>query len=354
MNILTITPEINNINVNTSSSTGLLSVSTSGNNNVLTNIYPIIANVNVSGTTQVSNISVSGINTSSNIVNIISQSVVSSSSSLSGVYTAGGRLSLISNNPINNSNISSGILYYTPYLGNKIGLYVPSISDWVDFSFSEVSLSLSGSTPSTIYDIFIYHNGNNIVLEKINWASNSTRNIPIILNNGIYVSSTNSSKRYIGSIMTTTASTTEDSESRRLVWNYNNPIYKKIYAADSTLHTYTTQSYRPYRNSTNTGTTKAEFINGLSNNTIFLSLHSDHFSESNFSSVALGVDSLVPNTDIINGIYVSFGSPHGHSNISTSTNSIYPSIGYHYLQVLQYGSTVSTFNKAILSGSILC
>lgn len=356
MNILTITPDTNNINVDSSNATGLLNVTSSTNLNTSTNIYPTTANINISGISTTSNISVSGTALSPNIVNVFSQSSGSSSLSPggSGIYSVGGRLSLTSNNPISSTNISGNILYYTPYLGNKISLYVSSLAEWADFSFNEISLSLSGSSANTVYDIFIYYNGNNILLEKINWANNSTRNLPIVLNNGVYVSSTNPEKRYIGSIMTTSTSTTEDSENRRLVWNYNNQIHKKIYAIDSTLHTYTTPSYRPYRNSTTFGSTRIELINGLQTNAIVLSLHSDHFNESNFSAVAVGIDSLIPNTDIINGIYVSFGAPYGHSNISTSSSVISTTAGYHYMQILQYGSSISTFNRAILSGSILC
>jgi hypothetical protein len=47
-------------------------------------------------------------------------------------------------------------LYFTPYNGNSISLY--DGSEWDLFSFSELSLSLSGYTSNTNYDIFIYNN----------------------------------------------------------------------------------------------------------------------------------------------------------------------------------------------------
>jgi len=356
MNILTITPESSNINVDDNNTSGLLNVSTSSNINTLTNIYPTTSNISINSTTGPSVVTVSGVNSLANIVNISSASYSNTVvSGASGVYSSYGRLSLASNNPIYNTDITNNTIYYTPYLGNKLSLYDSSTSSWSDYTFSELSLSLLASTNDTNYDIFIYYNGNSLVMEKIAWLNNSNRNSSLILQDGIYVLSTDAKKRYVGSIRTTSTSTTEDSKKKRFVWNNSNKIVKQIYATDSVLHTYTTASYRPYKNITTSGITRIEFISGI-DQYLSVSLHSDHFNESNFSSVALGLDSTSnPNIDIINGIYVSAGSPYGHSNISTSSNTyVNTNLGYHYIQILQYGSSISTFNKAILSGAILC
>ena len=54
-----------------------------------------------------------------------------------------GRLTLVSSTPVPDIDITSGTqIYFTPYRGNRIGIYPPG--GWENFSFTEMSLSFSG------------------------------------------------------------------------------------------------------------------------------------------------------------------------------------------------------------------
>lgn len=136
---------------------------------------------------------------------------------------AGGRLTLSSSNPFPTTNaISSSVLYYTPYESNQITLHTGDA--WQICSFSEPSINLSGRMSSNKnYDVFAYVVNGSVQLElSTAWTSDSSRSSSLARVNGVLVSSANTTRRYLGTIRSTSANTTEDSTSRRLVWNNDN------------------------------------------------------------------------------------------------------------------------------------
>ena len=265
-----------------------------------------------------------------------------------------GRLTLQSNDPIYQNNISSSTIYFTPYFGNNINLYDISSSQWKDYSFNQLSLILSGMTTNTNYDIFIYYNGSNLILEKNAWTNNITRLDNIIYQDGIPVKSGSLNKRYLGTFRATSATTTEDSSSKRFVYNANNQIFKTIQAYDNTSHTYSLSTIRSYRNITTVGLTRVELISGLNNKIYSLNCISDFTTESNISSVGISLDSTTTfNSSVINSTYINFGSESRRMK-SCIIDNINIDPGYHYIQLCQSGSSISTFYNAFIKGLILC
>lgn len=138
-----------------------------------------------------------------------------------------GRLTLASGVPITFDNkTAKTTLYYTPYNGNVILLYVAGA--WKFKTFTELSLSLSGYVADKNYDIWMYDNSGTPTLESTVWTDNTTRATSLAYQDGILVKSGDPTRRYLGTIRTTgTTGQCEDSDSKRFVWNMYNRSLKR-------------------------------------------------------------------------------------------------------------------------------
>lgn len=75
----------------------------------------------------------------------------------------------------------------------------------------------------------------------------NTRATSLVLQNGVLVKSGATTRRYLGTLMTTgTSGQTEDSLLNRLCWNLYNQVLRGLYKADSTTHTYNNTAERPW------------------------------------------------------------------------------------------------------------
>lgn len=92
-------------------------------------------------------------------------------------HIVNGRLTLESAVAISTTDqTAKSTLYLTPFRGNRIGL--KSGSSWDLYTFSEVSLSLSGYIKGVLYDIFAYASGGVPVLESLAWKKVTASNSP--------------------------------------------------------------------------------------------------------------------------------------------------------------------------------
>jgi len=149
---------------------------------------------------------------------------------IAGTKPAEGRLTLTSGNPdILTNQTDKTTVYYTPYCGDTIALYDGS-SAWSLVNFSELSLDASGYDPSSLYDVFCYNNSGTATLEGLKWTDGSTRATALTRQNGVYVKSGATTRRYIGTICTMADTNIDDSETFRFVWNMYNQILKPVYA----------------------------------------------------------------------------------------------------------------------------
>lgn len=95
--------------------------------------------------------------------------------------TSQGRLTLESGVPISTTDqTAKTTLYFTPLSGhgNLLGLYDSADSLWSLYSFSEISLSLSGYIVGAVYDIFAYLSGGSPALESLIWKTVAATNNP--------------------------------------------------------------------------------------------------------------------------------------------------------------------------------
>lgn len=177
--------------------------------------------------------------------------------------TIGHRLTLSSSVPvISGSAISGSTLYMTPYLSNQIALY--DNTDWWLYETNEISISLTSSLLiNNNYDVFATPDGatGNVKLEfGPAWTTGSIRATSLARRDGVLVLSSSHAKRYIGTIRTTSATTTEDSTSKRFVWNMYNQIDQSLSVTDSTTSwSYAATAFRYARGVT---TNKVEIVIG--------------------------------------------------------------------------------------------
>lgn len=173
-----------------------------------------------------------------------------------------GRLTTESGVPVSTSDrVAQSTLYFTPYQGAKVRLYDGTA--WNTFSFNEISLTLSGLTASRNYDVFIYDNSGSPALELSTvWTSDTARAQAVNMFEGIYTLQTNRTRRYVGTIRATGATTTEDSATRRFVWNVSNRVPRFLVVTETTnTWSYTTNTLRQ----TNANTAnQVEFVEGIS------------------------------------------------------------------------------------------
>ncbi len=264
--------------------------------------------------------------------------------------TCEGRLTLESGVAVSTTDqTAKTTVYFTPYIGTNISLY--DGSDWDIFTFSELSLNISGYTADTNYDIFVYDNSGALTLESTAWTDDITRATALTTQDGVYVKSGATTRRYLGTIRTTSSTgQCEDSEDRRFVWSYYNQVKKYQQARvdmGGSPHSYATQAYRPVSNSTVVGETRYEFVVGL--DTYVTTSHNFH---ARYMYGAAGLDSTT-STFMLSGHN---GDPTGYPNASMyAEGSKYVSGGFHFAQALEFGinSSSAVFNSE-LSGDHLC
>jgi len=180
-----------------------------------------------------------------------------------------GRLTLTTGVPVTTSDVTAATtLYYTPYIGNKISLY--NGYEWLFHEFDELSLSLSGYTADTNYDIFMYDSSGTLTLESTAWSTATARATEITRLEGIYTKSGSATRRYLGTIRTTsTTGQCEDSESKRFCWNYHNRVARNMRIVDISDHTYASSTKRYWNNDSSY---KIEYIIGVIEDVVFMNL----------------------------------------------------------------------------------
>src|SRR6185295_16261184 len=124
-----------------------------------------------------------------------------------------------------------------------IALYDGS-AGWNVRTFSELTLAVPATT-SQMYDVFIFDNAGTPAIEALAWTNDTTRATALVLQDGILSKTGALTRRYVGSFRTTTVSgQTEDSATKRFLWNYYNRVTKSLMKQGSSNWTYTTATWR--------------------------------------------------------------------------------------------------------------
>ena len=176
----------------------------------------------------------------------------------------GLRLTLESGVPVSTSDqTGKTTLYLTPYISGYIALYVSSA--WVAKSTAQVSLALGTLVSGKNYDVFANWTGSAVALSfGTAWTDDTTRAEALATQDGIYVKTGDATKRYVGTIRTTSTTATEDSAAKRFVYNGPEPwrqVDRPLFVADGTdTWNYSSTTVRQANGATGN---KVEFVVGL-------------------------------------------------------------------------------------------
>ena len=257
------------------------------------------------------------------------------------VGTANGRLTTETGVAVSTSDrTSQGTLYYTPYNGSRVALY--DGTRWKLYTFTERSLALSGLTADKNYDVFLYDSAGTLTLElSAAWTNDTTRADALTTQDGVYVKSGSTTRRWLGTIRSTSTTATEDSNAKRFVWNAQNRESRTLLVVEaSETSTYSTNTWRPYFNDT---TNRVQYVCGLAGVAPVIirgHAYAAHSTNPAVDEVGIGVDSTTA-ADTAPGFIVNISANNGNAAIAYYT--AYASLGFHYLQLLE---------RAYVSGGI--
>lgn len=247
-----------------------------------------------------------------------------------------GRLTVETGVPISTTDQTAKTsVYFTPYRGNRIGLHDGS-GAWTVLPFTELSLSLSGYTANKNYDIWVYNNSGTATLDSTIWTNDTTRATALALQDGIYVKTGATDRRYVGTIrITATTGQCEDSNANRYVWNHYNQVPRILRKSDTTdTWSYTTATWRSANNST---ANRVSYVVGDVG--IFINLRADGGAltvGSTASSATVGI--AIDATDTNHATIVITAAGNGHLNCTYSIHNHYSEVGYHYAQWTEYAN----------------
>lgn len=198
---------------------------------------------------------------------------------------ADGRLTLTTQTPVTTGNVTAATtLYYTPYTGNRIALYDGSAA-WNVRTFNQLSIAVPATTV-TMYDVWVYDNSGTPTLELTAWLSDTARATALTKQDGVYVKTGATTRRYVGSFRTTGVSgQTEDSITKRYLYNYYHRVPRILQVVDAANSwNYTMAAYQQAdANAAN----QVDVVVGVAESTVRLTV------QSNFSNSSADVTATV-------------------------------------------------------------
>lgn len=163
----------------------------------------------------------------------------------------------------------------------------------------------------------------------------NTRATALTTQNGRYVKTGDASRLYLGTGMTHgTSGQTEDSVSRRLLWNAYNQQLKPLRVLESTdSWNYTTAAFRP---SNNRIANRVEMVRGLDEDAVDARVYSLTSNTVGVVAVAaaIGLKQTAAQDSQLSGAYASITNQLPHCAFYRG----FPGLGYSYLQWIEYSA----------------
>lgn len=252
--------------------------------------------------------------------------------------SACGRLTLTTATPITTADVTAATtLYYALYVGNRIALYTGTA--WLDFAIAELSIAVPATTDQ-MYDVFVDYNSGTPALALTAWTNDTTRATALTTQDGVYVLTGSTGKRYVGSFRTTGVSgQTEDSFAKRFVWNYYHRAARAMRVLEGTNSwNYSTAAFHQANAST---ANQLAIVVGVSEDAIEASVQGavSNSAGSAAAAVAIGLDATNASaTGCLMGRTNAVGAAGSIVPSSASLRTV-PAIGYHFLAWLEYDAT---------------
>lgn len=258
--------------------------------------------------------------------------------SSSSVRAQDFRLTLTSGLPVTTADVTGATtIYCAPYKGNQISLY--DGASWVTRTSAEFSKALGTLTSGKAYDVYCYDNAGTPTLEFLVWTSDTTRGTALAYQDGILVKSGDATRRYMGTFYTTSTTQTEDSASKRYLYNYYHRVSRHLSVVDTTNSwIYTGAAWQQARA---TATNQVEFLQGVAEDDVEAEVAATtQTGTGSTAAVAVGLDSTTPVSQVRAAAAVS-------GTIYVPVTARYrgvPAAGRHALLWLEYGNgTAVTF-----------
>lgn len=264
------------------------------------------------------------------------------------------RLSLTTVTPVTVTDATAAtLLYFTPYVGKRCTVFDSSGVATL-LTSAEISIAVPATT-ATMYDVFVFSNSGVLTLELLAWSSDSARATAIIRtgladSTGVWTKSGDTTRRYVGSFRTTAVSgQTEDSLTKRYVWNYYNrvprPLLKPFVTA---THAYTLATIRQM-DAGNVSDNQVEVVVGVAEVIIDLTMHSvakngNSDGTNMFVQIGVGEDST---TTFVTGNQGGGGGPSTTASTPTVANLVatlrkYPAVGKRIYYANQWSQANGT------------
>lgn len=236
-------------------------------------------------------------------------------------------------------------VFFTPCYGNRFTV-ADAAGNLSVLTSAEISIAVPATTV-TMYDVWAYSNAGVLTLELTAWTNDTTRATGITrTTTGFYTKSGDLTRRYVASIRTTGVSgQTEDSFTKRFVWNFYNrlPRTLKVFEATDTW-VYSTAAYRQARA---TATNQVECVIGVADVEAQIVLvamsRNDTASDNTFISIsdAATTVSTTPDTSVTGQAVLSFA---GATTVAPGQAILrkYPVVGHHVFGWLEQGSGANT------------
>ena len=253
------------------------------------------------------------------------------------------RLTLTSGTPVTSSDVTGATsIYMTPYNGNKIAVY--DGTRWKLYASAELTFALGTLTSARPYDLFVYDNAGTLTLEATAWTNDTTRATALTTQDGVYVKTGATTRRYLGTFYTTSTTTTEDSAANRYLWNVDNRVARSLvkkYGTAGAGWTYNTSTWRPINNDTTTPG-RVNTVCGIAGCDSILLTASGFCSitigssTSIFAMQGIGIDSTSVNSSQAHGRYGYQGSSPTFLQVPVGGTLSEPArLGAHYYQHLE-------------------
>jgi len=252
-----------------------------------------------------------------------------------------GRLTLLSGQPAPASDASAATtIFYTPYKGNRISLY--DGAKWNIRASAEVSIAVPATT-SQMYDIFAFDSTGTVTLELLAWTNDTTRATSLTRQDGVICKTGDATRRYIGSFRTTTVSgQTEDSATKRYLWNFSNRIERTLRRVETAANwTYNTATWRQANANV---ANQVEVVIGIQEVRLDLSVQgtiNNGTGGAVAAGTAIGEDATATYlADQNGGVLGNIGNTVTASLISRLVK--YPAVGRHFYAWIEIGGGVTT------------
>jgi len=255
----------------------------------------------------------------------------------------GGRLTLSTGVPVPVADISSSAnVYFSPYHGDRISLYVNDYG-WRVYSFSELTLDISGVADAKMIDVWLYDNAGTLTHAYTEWSNDSLRATALVRQDGVLVKSGAPEYRYLGSVRTSGAGVTADTLLKRFIWNNYNRVVRELHVHDIDAHLYETETARYFAND---DTNKVELIIGVHEDvaTIFCYVEDVEGGIIFFPGIDEIPSPAPPRSGVVRNSSTALGR---FSSIGTDAANF--DIGYHYVAMCEYGLAGGTVDEMCMT-----